>query len=130
MPAVAQVRVTSAFMQSLSRAQASTIASLVAMIADVTVPVPAREAACGTLQNLASEDNAENQAAIREAGGLRALAVLIGNGEQTVAMAAAQKAAVEALHNLRTDATNAAALETLAQTYPGYDSSLLYYFVE
>ena len=92
--------------------EAGGVAALVALVADASAPADAREAASNALQNLANEDNAANQAAIRECGGLQALASLLSEGS---------RAAAEALQNLRTDATNAAALDALAASgrFPG-----------
>jgi len=92
--------------------EAGGVSALVALVADASAPADAREAASYALQNLASEDNAANQAEIRESGGLEALASLVGEGSG---------AAAAALRNLRTDTTNAAALDALAASgrFPG-----------
>ena len=92
--------------------EAGGVSALVALVADASAPADAREAASYALQNLANIDNAANQAAIRESGGLEVLAALVGEGSG---------AAAAALHNLRTDAANAAALDALVASgrYPG-----------
>ena len=71
------------------------------------------------MQNLATEANTANMTAIRDCGGLGALALLLGSGGHHGGKLA--KAAAGALQNLRTDATNASALDALASSgeFPG-----------
>ena len=94
--------------------EAGGISALVAQVADGRASFLDREAACGALQNLASEDNTANHTAIRDCGGLEALAELLSEGEGS-------RAAAKTLKNLRTDSTNAAALDVLAASgkFPG-----------